>query len=244
VNIKKAISNPLPYIKRAKEIGINKCRSVVYRGSDVICELCGWHGRTFFDGKCPKCNALPRTRLVPFSLRYFELWNDGLRILHIAPNVIEYHYIKANINDISNYDRLNIRAVKHINIVQDLTKTDLKSNHYDLAIAWHVLEHIPEDHMAIAEVYRLLKPGGHFLVSVPIYPTGNLKTFEDSEIDYKDYGKIHGHFDHCRSCGLNYYKRFEAVGFGTQTLEVKTLNSADVARFGLRTDHVVWCFTK
>jgi SAM-dependent methyltransferase len=244
MNFKKFIKNPKTYFKVARKRVVNLTRTVIFRGSNVSCEICGWKGTTFFDGHCPKCNSLPRTRLIPFSLKHFNLTNNEPKILHIAPNVNEYNYIKMHVTPSANYDRLNIRHVSHINIVQDLTQTNLDSHQYELAIAWHVLEHIPQDVKAIAEVYRLLKPGGSFLVSVPIYPIGNKTTFEDSDIPYADFDAVHGHYDHCRSCGLDYYKRFETLGFRTQELKVDHLDEATITYYGLRVDHVVWCFTK
>lgn len=238
------IKNPKGYFLEAIKRLTNIFRTFFYKGTNVLCEICGWKGKKFFDDKCPKCNSLPRTRLVPFSIAYFKLIKSHLKILHIAPNLNEYNYIRKNITELSNYDRLNIRKVKHINIVQDLTQTNLESDTYDLAIAWHVLEHIPEDLKAIQEVYRLLKPEGEFLISVPIYPNGNLKTYEDSKITYNDYEKVHGHDDHCRSCGLDYYERFESIGFKTKKLFVNSLDLDKKNNFGLRSDHVVWCFTK
>ena len=244
MNLIKAIKKPKPYILAGSKKVKNCLRKYFYRGNTVICEICNWKGNRFFDGKCPNCNSLPRTRLVPFSLKHFDLIGANPRILHIAPNKNEYNYIGKNVTQLSNYDRLNIRPIAHINIVQDLTKTNLENNSYDLAIAWHVLEHIPEDIKAITEVYRLLKPNGKFLISVPIYPIGNLKTYEDSKIAYKDYGKIHGHHDHCRSCGLDYYERFEAIGFKTQALYVKKIEKSKIDLLGLSENHVVWCFSK
>ena len=241
---KKYFKNPKPYFYIALNRATNFYRTIFYRGDKVLCEICNWKGKLFFDRKCPKCNSLPRTRLIPFTLGYFESIKPHDKILHIAPNIHEYNFMRQRFSELSIYDRLNIRPVAHINIVQDLTNTNLESNIYDLAIAWHVLEHIPEDIKAIKEVYRLLKPGGRFLISVPIYPNGNLKTYEDSKIAYKDYGKIHGHYDHCRSCGLDYYERFETYGFKTNTLFVNSLDENKKKYFGLRTDHVVWCFVK
>jgi ubiquinone/menaquinone biosynthesis C-methylase UbiE len=150
--------------------------------------------------------------------------------------------VKQTFKNIKAYDRLNIRSVPHINLVQDLTKTDLPVETYDLAIIWHVLEHIVEDRMAIREIYRVLKENGHLLMSVPIYPTGNLVTFVDASIPYQDYEKVHGHNDHCRSCGLDYYKRFEEIGFTTNVLE--SYKEEDVQKYGLSKNHVVWCFSK
>ena len=120
----------------------------------------------------------------------------------------------------------------------------LEDNIYDLAIAWHVFEHIPADKKAISEIYRLLKPNGKFLISVPIYPVGSKVTYEDSTIEYENFEEVHGHYDHCRSCGLDYYLRFETVGFNTNTLHVKDLDKSQINYFGLKEDHVVWCFTK
>ena len=244
MNIVNLLKNPKAYFLIAKKRIENSIRTVAFRGNNVVCEICSWKGSRFFEGHCPKCNSLPRTRLIPFSLKHFKLTDNEPKILHIAPNVNEYNYIKMHVTPLANYDRLNIRHVSHINIVQDLTQTNLESHQYELAIAWHVLEHIPEDVKAIKEVYRLLKPEGHFLVSVPIYPTGNAATIEDSSIPYIDFETVHGHYDHCRSCGLDYFERFEAIGFRTETLKVQDLKQEDINYFGLRTDHVVWCFTK
>jgi len=36
-----------------------------------------------------------------------------------------------------------------------------------LVVAYDVLEHIPDDLQAASEIFRVLRPGGHFLVSVP-----------------------------------------------------------------------------
>ena len=222
----------------------NLIRTLIYKGDSVHCQICNWKGRFYFNQKCPKCYSVSRTRLIPYALNHFDLDKNDPYLLHIAPNKSEFGYIKDNITTLSKYDRLDIRKVKYANIVQDLRQTNLKSDHYDLVLAWHVLEHIPEDKKAIAEVYRLLKPGGNFLISVPIHPKGNLETYEDPDIAYEDFSKIHGHYDHCRSCGLDYYKRFEEIGFKTRTLYVRSLDQKELDYFGLRKDHVVWCFTK
>lgn len=215
-----------------------------YRGTKVICENCGWRGKKFLKGKCPKCKSLPRTRLIPFSIDYFQLTNNKKSVLHVAPNKNEYLGVKNKMQQTRRYDRLDIRPVAHVNLVEDLTATKLKSDTYDLCVIWHVFEHIPDDHKAIAEVYRLLKPGGHLLMSVPIYPKNNPKTFEDKHIPYEDFERVHGHYDHCRSCGLDYYKRFETVGFKTKTLAVKNLDTSIIETYGLSTGHWVWCFLK
>lgn len=41
---------------------------------------------------------------------------------------------------------------------------------FDLIIALDVLEHVEKDLFALSEIYRILRPGGFFLLSVPAHP--------------------------------------------------------------------------
>ena len=238
------VKRPKAFAKKAYHKVQNLYRTYFKQGEAVKCGNCGWNGSRFFDQKCPKCRSLPRTRLVPFALDYFNLINDNSRILHLAANHGEYLFVKSRVKEFSNYDRLDIVPFKHVNLVRDITDSGLEDAIYDLSIAWHIFEHIKEDEKAISEVYRVLKPGGKLLVSVPIYPEGNQHTFEDKNTPYEDYEKVYGHHDHCRSCGMDYYERFEEQGFITKTLEVKNLEDDVIDYHGLRRDHVVWCFEK
>ncbi|OGS18145.1 MAG: hypothetical protein A3J83_07430 [Elusimicrobia bacterium RIFOXYA2_FULL_40_6] len=38
---------------------------------------------------------------------------------------------------------------------------------FDIITMWHVLEHVPFPSQVIKECFRILKPGGHFVVAVP-----------------------------------------------------------------------------
>ncbi|MBN2325830.1 MAG: methyltransferase domain-containing protein [Candidatus Omnitrophica bacterium] len=42
---------------------------------------------------------------------------------------------------------------------------------FDLATALDVLEHIPDDRKAVSEIVRVCKPGGHVLITVPVFPS-------------------------------------------------------------------------
>jgi len=217
-------------------------KSLLHRGNNVKCLLCGFEATKFNERRCFKCDSLPRVRLIPFCLDYFKLTNAE-SILHVATNIQEYNFVMKNGN-YKRYDRLNIVPSKHINLVEDLTKLTLSSDQYDLIIIWHVLEHIPNDIDAMKEMYRVLKSDGKILVSVPIYPKGNPTTKESDDIDRSQFLQIHGHADHCRSCGLDYYLRFEEVGFTTQTVHSNEIDEATKNKLGLSMGHTVWMFTK
>lgn len=51
--------------------------------------------------------------------------------------------------------------------VANVTTLPFADEAFDLVICSEVLEHIPDDHTAIQELVRVLKPGGNLVVSVP-----------------------------------------------------------------------------
>ncbi len=52
----------------------------------------------------------------------------------------------------------------------DATALPLADQSLDLVLAFDVLEHIPDDDRAMAEVFRVLRPGGRFFIAVPADP--------------------------------------------------------------------------
>jgi SAM-dependent methyltransferase len=52
----------------------------------------------------------------------------------------------------------------------DATKLPLADDSLDLVMAFDLLEHLHDDDAAVAEVHRVLKPGGTYLVAVPADP--------------------------------------------------------------------------
>lgn len=57
---------------------------------------------------------------------------------------------------------------KSINFVQgDMHKMTFKNSSFDKAISSEVLEHLNDDAKALREIYRILKPGGTIVISVP-----------------------------------------------------------------------------
>jgi 2-polyprenyl-3-methyl-5-hydroxy-6-metoxy-1,4-benzoquinol methylase len=51
--------------------------------------------------------------------------------------------------------------------IGDLADLHFPSDHFDAVVMWHVLEHVPDPAVVLAEVTRILRPGGVFLVAVP-----------------------------------------------------------------------------
>jgi SAM-dependent methyltransferase len=52
-------------------------------------------------------------------------------------------------------------------IYDDMTATKIEPESFDVVNATEVLEHVEEDERFVANVARVLKPGGHFVMSTP-----------------------------------------------------------------------------
>lgn len=105
-------------------------------------------------------------------------------------------------------------GVDHIDTLHDKSNIDIFGTAYsipveegtfDSAICTAVLEHLEEPEMAIRECYRILKPGGYAVYSVPfIYP------LHEEPRDFFRYSKY----------GLQYL--FEKTGF--EIIEIRSLS--------------------
>lgn len=54
-----------------------------------------------------------------------------------------------------------------INVAPCLTECGYPDDHFDQVILWHVLEHLTNPREVLAEIHRILKPGGQVIVAVP-----------------------------------------------------------------------------
>lgn len=217
--------------------------ALVERGETVVCDLCGWRGRRFRVDRCPVCDSLPRHRLIPFAFRHFGVEVSNRRLLHLGPNRPEMQGV-SSLGRPAAYLALDLVARPFVTLRADATRLPIATASLDVFLAWHVLEHIPDDRGVMAEVHRALRPGGAAVISVPIHPRGNPTTQEDPALPRVRFAEVHGHEDHVRSCGLDYARRFETLGFRVEELSVGAVaaqTSGEVSRLGLSQNHVAWC---
>ncbi len=72
----------------------------------------------------------------------------------------------------SDYNLTRLRRAAQISrgirlFMADITDYPVDDNSFDIIFFNHVLEHIREDETALAEVYRVLRPGGLLILGVP-----------------------------------------------------------------------------
>jgi SAM-dependent methyltransferase len=114
----------------------------------------------------------------------------------------------------------------------DITRMPLPDSSFDIILCSHVLEHVEDDRRAMAEMYRVLRPGGSAIIQVPLQGD---TTLEDPSATTADERKrLFGQHDHVRIYGLDITKRLEDAGFGVET-EAATdlLPLGDLSRHGI-----------
>lgn len=62
------------------------------------------------------------------------------------------------------------RGLRHVYWADLNSRLDLPDENFDLVVGLDILEHLENDDFALSEIYRLLKRGGLFLLSVPAFP--------------------------------------------------------------------------
>jgi SAM-dependent methyltransferase len=215
-------------------------RTIVAR----TCPICGFHGMFVsvgrpprWDTRCLSCGGRERHRLA-------YLWATdggadklaGKRILHFAPEKAVRRQMRGN--PLYETADLHQRGTTHR---VDITRVELPDGRYDIVIAHHVLEHIDDDRAAMRELFRLLKPGGLAVLSVPINPTRR-DTYENPAIAAPVLRVLHfGGDDHKRYYGLDFADRLAAAGF---TVDTFRMPPQDEVRYGLLRDEWLYIATK
>jgi SAM-dependent methyltransferase len=152
----------------------------------------------------------------------------GKRILHFAPEKAFMRRMRGN----PLYETADLMQAGVTHQV-DITDTKLPAASYDVVMANHVLEHIPDDRAAMRELFRLLKPGGFALLTVPINATRD-DTYENPSITaFSDRWAHFSAHDHLRYYGLDFADRLSETGFQVETFRV---SPEDEVKYGLLRD--------
>ncbi|CAN5716465.1 hypothetical protein BH11PSE8_BH11PSE8_30760 [soil metagenome] len=160
---------------------------------------------------CPNCGSLERHRLMQL---YFErktnLFSAPLKVLHFAPEACFAAVLDNNpLIDYISADLYAPNAKQKI----DITDIPYADDSFDVILCSHVLEHIPDDHRAMRELRRVLKPQGWALLQVPI-DHRRATTFEDPSVtDPAERLRLFGQHDHVRWYGRDYATRLVRAGF-------------------------------
>ncbi len=183
---------------------------------DHLCPLCGFAGRfAVYNGRisarCPACGSLERHRLFALLHRRGEIGFRGLRVLHLAPEPVLTRLVEAD--GPARYVTADLEPGR-AELRLDLQETGLPDAEWDAVLCLHVLEHVPDDRRAMAEIRRILAPGGVLLAMVPLVDAWE-RTFEDPALATpEDRRRHYGQHDHLRLyAAADFVRRLRAAGF-------------------------------
>lgn len=194
---------------------------------------------------CPNCGCHDRERHLLLYLKAVGLLEkfEGAAILHFAPEfrlseIIEAkvpgRYVKGDLYPTS----ANIEMI-------DMLAIDYPSQSFDFVIANHVLEHVDDDLLALSELRRVLKAGGHAILQTPF--SSKLKlTFSDPGIDNKlARYQAYGQEDHVRLYGSDIFSRIESAGFRSLVVtHEEELADIDPLKFGVNEMEPLFLFER
>ena len=129
-----------------------------------------------------------------------------------------------------------------VDVVASLTDLPFDDSSVGLAVCYHVLEHIPDDAVAMAELARVLSSDGLALVQVP-WRTG--PTDEDPGAPVAERIRRFGQADHVRYYGDDFVDRLQKAGLHVTQIRPRDLLDDDVMRVtGIDPDERVWVCSK
>ena len=141
------------------------------------------------------------------------------------------------------YVGIDLHNRPNIGLRMDLTATAIQPNIFDAVICIHVLEHIQEDRQALQELFRVLRPGGWAIITVPIRL--DQKTYEDPTITTpEEREQAFGEKQHVRFYGFDLKERLEEVGFQVQLDLGKDVERQTKDKYGLLDDENIFYCTK
>ncbi len=256
MNLKEKIKILVPEIFLIEFRGLKRKKEIrKYKGSGVICPFCEAAFKEFApfgknprpNARCPKCDSLERHRLIFLFLKVnpglFPL-GKKLKLLHFAPEQVFFEYFSSRADieyfpcDI-NPGQFSFDSNKKITKA-DVTNIPFEENFFDVIFCNHVLEHIPDDKLAMAELFRVMKKGGWGVFQVPLDSTLQ-NTYEDpSIISPEGREKAFGQYDHVRIYGQDFTERLKKSGFKVERINI----SKEFEKYGLNPDEDLFICSK
>jgi SAM-dependent methyltransferase len=162
----------------------------------------------------------------------FKLWLDKEQqslvqkdVLHFAPE----HSLASLVRPLARRYRSADIAPGRADLVLNIERLALEPDSVEAVICAHVLEHV-DDGKALRELFRILRPGGLVVISVPIIEGWSV-SYENPAIVTAGERALHfGQWDHVRYYGTDLRDRISSAGF---SLEEFTASPEEVVRHGL-----------
>ncbi|MCB9584723.1 MAG: class I SAM-dependent methyltransferase [Polyangiaceae bacterium] len=225
--------------------------SPLYRGDEVEDPISGKSYRKFLpygrlqtrENALSLSLSLERHRLMWLYLKLrTDFFSKRARVLHIAP---EYCFIRP------------FRAMKNLDYVtadlnspwadvhMDAHEMPFADDSFDVIFCNHVLEHVADDKKVLAELFRVMRPGGWGLFQVPIDTNLERSHGDPSITNPRERERLYGQSDHVRQYGLDFEEIVRSVGFDVEVdALVNELPPEDVQRYALPAGEMLYIARK
>lgn len=224
------------------------------KGTEVKCPCCngsfigflpfGVAERRRAHALCPACGSLERHRLMwLFIQERTPLLKQKQKLLHVAPE--RFYFDRLSKDPLVEYtagDKFDPGyQYPKGTIDMDITRIQFPDGTFDAVICSHVLEHVPDDALAMRELCRVLRPGGWAIIQVPM-KKGMANTDEDiTIIDPKERERRFGQHDHFRLYGMDLKDRLSNAGFEVEVVPyTEKFTPAERFRAGLPPDEDIY----
>lgn len=208
------------------------------------CIICDWEGENFENDNwhngvvCPKCKIKVRHRLLVATLKNYsdhkELCFENIvynkSIIHFSPELAISNYINKLAKEFIKADLTRNDCIK----VDMLDMSIFTDNRFDLAIACDILEHVNDDIKAMKELYRIIKPDGYVILSVPQLDPPAITDEDPTITDEKIRNERFGQKDHVRIYGDDFPLRLESVGFEVTIIDENNFSPETALNYGLK----------
>jgi SAM-dependent methyltransferase len=109
------------------------------------------------------------TTLIDLISPVYPHWISERRRLRgrITPSVLAVDIGSGNTRIMDGVVNVDLMPYPNVDVVSDADRLPFASDSVDIVFSIAVLEHVPDPHAAVAELVRVLRPGGHAYVFVP-----------------------------------------------------------------------------
>ncbi|MEA2139071.1 MAG: hypothetical protein QOG56_2221 [Solirubrobacteraceae bacterium] len=216
-----------------------------HRGDAVTCPLCENSFDAFKDdwnrpgALCWRCGSHERHRAQWLLLaRRPQLLRDARSLLHFSPEWC----LSRRLRRIAGlrYVTTDLDPGQAADLRLDITALELPDGAFDAVLCSHVLEHVPDDARAMAELRRITAPGGFCLVMVPL-DLGRTTTYEDASITApEDRQRAFLQFDHVRLYAPDVTERLRAAGFEVEPIDMARELGDEAGRYRLLASDLIF----